>query len=73
MTPAEMALIQVSFVEVDSLQNKTKQKTKNKKTKTKHTEYRGIFAPIQKSSLFKHGSPTFVLFGSGSLCFGNVT
>ena len=72
MTPAEMALIQVSFLEVDSLQNKTKQK-KNKKTKTKHTEYRGIFAPIQKSSLLKHGSPTFVLFGSWSLCFGNVT
>ena len=72
MTPAEMALIQVSFLEVDSLQNKTKQK-KPKKTKTKHTEYRGIFAPIQKSSLLKHGSPTFVLFGSWSLCFGNVT
>ena len=72
MTPAEMALIQVSFLEVDSLQNKTKQK-KTKKTKTKHTEYRGIFAPIQKSSLLKHGSPTFVSFGSWSLCFGNVT
>ena len=33
MTPAEMALIQVSFLEVDSPQNKTKQNKKNQKNK----------------------------------------
>ena len=37
MTPAEMALIQVSFLEVDSLQNKTKTKTKKQKRNTQNT------------------------------------
>ena len=57
ITNAEDALIQVSFPNVGS-----KQKNKNK-----HTEYHGIFIPFKSQIYSKHGSPTFLLFGSWSL------
>ena len=56
-TVAKVALIQVSFLKVGS-----KQKTKNK-----HTEYHGIFIPFKCQVYAKHGSTTFILFGSWGL------
>ena len=56
---AEVALIQVSFLNVGSQQ---KQKIKNE-----HTEYHIVFKPLKSLVYSKHGSPTFLSIGSLSL------
>ena len=53
----EVVLLQLSFFAVVSKQ----------KNKDEHTEYHGIFIPFKSLVYWKHGSPTFILFGSWSL------
>ena len=57
ITVAEDALILVFFPNVGFKQNNNK----------KHTEYHGIFTPFKSQIYSKHGSSTFLLFGSCSL------